>query len=87
MFVLVAMQPVLVQEPRPVPKLDITWDCGDCEHNHKVVPLIQQAYAEETQGNSFAISRTDVAEVAITDIRQAPLVCRSCLESWRGNTG
>jgi hypothetical protein len=55
-----------------VPKLNITWDCGDCEHNDKVVPLIEQAYAAEAKKNSFAVSETDIAEVAITDIRQRP---------------
>jgi hypothetical protein len=55
-----------------VPKLNITWDCGDCEHNDKVIPLIEQAYAAEAAKNSFAISQTDVAEVAVTDIRQRP---------------
>lgn len=55
-----------------VPKLNITWDCGDCEHNDKVLPLIEQAYAAEATKHSFAVSQTDVAEVAITDIRQRP---------------
>lgn len=55
-----------------VPKLNITWDCGDCERNDKVVPLIERAYAAEARKNSLAVSETDVAEVAITDIRQRP---------------
>lgn len=57
---------------RSVPKLNVTWDCGECEHNERVLPLIEQAYAAEAQKNSFVISETDVAEVAITDIRQRP---------------
>lgn len=55
-----------------VPRLNITWDCGDCEHNDKVVPLIEQAYAAEAEKNSLTVSETDVAEAAIVDIRQRP---------------
>ena len=55
-----------------VPKLNIVWDCGECEHNDKVPPLIEQAYAAQAHENSFTVSETDVAEVAITDIRQRP---------------
>lgn len=67
-----------VAEPAPaasvyqVPRLVITWDCGDCEHNDKVIPLIEQAYAAEAEKNSFSLSETEVAEAAITDIRQRP---------------
>ena len=67
-----AAAPEPAQTLPAVPKLNITWDCGDCEHNDKVVPLIEQAYAAEAKKNSFAVSETDVAEVAITDIRQRP---------------
>ncbi len=59
-----------------IPKLNIIWDCGECEHNEKVVPLIQQAYADEAKKNAFAVSETDMAEVAITDIRQRPPAVR-----------
>ena len=55
-----------------LPKLNITWDCGDCEHNDKVLPLIEQAYVAEAKKHSLAISETEIAEVAITDIRQRP---------------
>lgn len=55
-----------------LPRLNITWDCGDCEHNDKVPPLIEQAYIAEAKKHSFAISETEVAEVSITDIRQRP---------------
>lgn len=55
-----------------VPRLNITWDCGDCEHNDKVLPLIEQAYTEEAKKHSFTVSQTDVADVSITDIRQRP---------------
>ncbi|WP_148649614.1 hypothetical protein [Lysobacter antibioticus] len=55
-----------------VPKLNIRWDCGECERNDKVPPLIEQAYAEQASEHSLSVSETDVAEVAIIDIRQRP---------------
>lgn len=55
-----------------VPKLDIRWDCGECEHNDKVPPLIEQAYAAQAAEHSMSVSKTDVAEVVIVDIRQRP---------------
>lgn len=57
---------------RSVPKLSIRWDCGECEHNDKVPPLIEQAYAEQAAHNQVRVSDNDVAEVAIVDIRQRP---------------
>ncbi|MBX9400312.1 hypothetical protein K4L06_03250 [Lysobacter sp. BMK333-48F3] len=57
---------------RSVPKLSIRWDCGECEHNDKVPPLIEQAYAEQAAENEARVSDNDVAEVAIVDIRQRP---------------
>jgi len=55
-----------------LPKLHIVWDCGDCEHNDKVPPLIEEAYAAEAQKHSAQVSADDTAEVAIVDIRQRP---------------
>lgn len=55
-----------------VPGLAITWDCGTCEHNDKVPGLIEAGYAEAAQKHGMTVSTTDVAEVAITDIRQRP---------------
>src|SRR6185312_12864658 len=28
-----------------LPKLVLRWDCGDCTHNEKVPPLLEQGYA------------------------------------------
>ena len=42
--------------PASVPKLHIVWDCGEREHNDKVPPLIEQAYAEEAQKHSATVS-------------------------------
>ncbi len=53
-----------------VPKLIISWDCGNCTQNPKVIPLIQQAYAEEARKHGQQISKSEVAEVSIVDFRQ-----------------
>lgn len=67
-----ASPPAAASAPASVPKLHIVWDCGECEHNDKVPPLIEQAYAEEAQKHSVKVSETEVAEATITDIRQRP---------------
>lgn len=67
-----ASPPAAASAQATVPKLHIVWDCGECEHNDKVPPLIEQAYAEEAQKHSATVSETEIAEVAITDIRQRP---------------
>lgn len=61
-----------VQTLPMVPKLSISWACGECEKNEKVPPLIEAAYAAEAKKNGMAVSDADVAEVTITDIRQRP---------------
>jgi hypothetical protein len=53
-----------------VPRLKIIWDCGNCTQNPKVIPLIQQAYAEEARKHGQQISKSEVAEVSIVDFRQ-----------------
>ena len=55
-----------------LPKLNFTWDCGECTKNEKVTPLIEQAYLDEAKSNGLTISDADTAEVAIVDIRQRP---------------
>ena len=64
--------PSSAQAGKTVPKLSISWDCGECEHNDKVIPLIEAAYAEQARKWGYAISESDVADVAIIDIRQRP---------------
>lgn len=64
--------PAAASAQATVPKLHIVWDCGECEHNDKVPPLIEQAYVEEARKHSATVSETEVAEAAITDIRQRP---------------
>ena len=53
-----------------LPKLNITWNCGACTHNAKVIPLIRQAYRAEAQSSGRSISSTETAQVEIIDFRQ-----------------
>jgi hypothetical protein len=53
-----------------LPKLNITWNCGACTQNTKVIPLIRQAYRAEAQSSGRAISSSEVAQVEIIDFRQ-----------------
>jgi hypothetical protein len=62
--------PLMVAQGVSVPKLNITWNCGSCTHNTKIIPLIQQAYADEAKNNGRSISSTAVAEVEIIEFRQ-----------------
>lgn len=57
---------------KAVPKLVFSWDCGECEHNDKVIPLIEASYAEAALKRGFVVSETETADVAIVDIRQRP---------------
>ncbi len=53
-----------------VPSLNIVWNCGTCEHNPKIAPLIAERYADEAKKAGFSVSTTDVANADITDFRQ-----------------
>lgn len=53
-----------------VPKVVVRWDCGQCEQNEKVAPLIETSYETEARAHGFSVSSTEVAELVITDYRQ-----------------
>jgi hypothetical protein len=53
-----------------LPKLSIKWECGDCAHNEKIIPLIEQEYKNQALAKGYVISNNEVAEVAITGFRQ-----------------
>ena len=38
-----------------VPRLNIVWDCGSCQPNEKVPPLVEQAFQAEV-GNPFRMN-------------------------------
>jgi len=57
---------------KTVPSLDIRWNCGDCAHNDKIIPLIQERYASEAQAAGYTISADDTVATEIVDFRQRP---------------
>jgi hypothetical protein len=67
-----------------VPKLKITWDCGACAQNDKVIALIEQSYADEAKANGMALSEADSAEVTIVEFRQRPPGARVMLGVFAG---
>jgi hypothetical protein len=66
-----AEQPA-VTPPNTVPKLNITWDCGGCEINEKVPPLVDEAFRAEAHKRGFSISETESVNARIFQFRQRP---------------
>src|SRR6185295_7985613 len=52
-----------------VPRLNIVWDCGDCQHNDKVIPLILASYSDAAASKGLTLS-AEIADVSIVDFRQ-----------------
>ena len=59
-----------------VPKLAVIWDCGKCEPNPKVAPLIEASYANAAIAKGFSVSKTQVAPMTIHSYRQRPVAVR-----------
>ena len=55
---------------KELPRLDISWDCGDCFINPKVIPLIEKRYSELARRNGWTVSKKATAKASITDFRQ-----------------
>lgn len=53
-----------------VPALDITWNCGKCEQNPKIVPLIIERYTAEAREAGYSVSTSETAKAEIVDFRQ-----------------
>lgn len=53
-----------------VPALDITWNCGKCEQNPKIVPLIIERYTAEAREAGYSVSSSETAKAEIVDFRQ-----------------
>ena len=53
-----------------VPKISVRWDCGDCEQNPKVAPLIEKTYETEAATKGYSISTNENAEIVIKEYRQ-----------------
>lgn len=62
--------------PMEVPKLQVIWDCGKCEENLKVAPLIMLAYANMAASKGFTVSATQTAAMTIHRYRQRPVALR-----------
>ena len=61
---------------RQVPRLTLRWDCGDCEPNDKVFPLVEQTYASNATAKGYAVSEAETAEIVVTKYRQRPPAVR-----------
>ncbi len=61
---------------RQVPRMTLRWDCGDCEHNEKVFPLIEKTYADKAAAKGYAVSDAETAEIVVTKYRQRPPATR-----------
>ena len=55
---------------KTVPKLNITWDCGACKVNEKVIPLVEEAYRAEAAKRGRTVSATESVDARIHDFRQ-----------------
>jgi hypothetical protein len=66
----VTAEPGAKLAPGQLPKLVLRWDCGKCEQNAKVLPLIEQDYAAAAAAAGYTISDAETADVAITEYRQ-----------------
>jgi hypothetical protein len=69
---------------RELPKLVLRWECGGCDHNEKVFPLIEQTYASDAAAAGYTVSESETAEVAITAYRQRPPAARVMLGFMAG---
>lgn len=50
----------------------MSWDCGACTQNEKVLPLIEQEYAKQALAKGYTVSDSETAELRITEFRQRP---------------
>lgn len=57
---------------KQIPKLVIRWDCGDCEVNDKVSPLIEKNYASKATAKGYTVSDQETAEMVVIKYRQRP---------------
>ena len=78
-----------VSEPKTLgnkqfPKLEIHWECGGCEENEKVAPLIEQSYSEYAAAHGFEISDAEIAQMDIIVFRQRNPAARATLGIMAG---
>jgi hypothetical protein len=66
----VSAAPARTLPPNTVPRLNIVWNCDDCERNAKIIPLLLQSYREEASKQGRTVSDAETADVFIVDFRQ-----------------
>ena len=67
-----------------VPNIVVRWDCGSCEQNPKVAPLIEKSYQDEARALGHSVSPTETAEVTIKEYRQRPPAARALFGVFAG---
>lgn len=67
-----------------LPKLTVSWDCGVCEHNEKVPPLIEKEYADYAAAHGYAVSESETADMVIDEYHQRPPAARAMLGAFAG---
>jgi hypothetical protein len=67
-----------------LPKLAVSWDCGACEHNEKVPPLIEKEYADYAAAHGYTVSESETADMVIAEYHQRPPAARAMLGAFAG---
>ena len=67
-----------------VPNIAVRWDCGSCEENAKVAPLIEKTYQAEALAKGHTVSTTETVQVAIKEYRQRHPAARSLFGAFSG---
>jgi hypothetical protein len=65
-----AFAPARTLPANAVPRLNIVWNCDDCQRNDKVIPLMLQAYREAASKQKRTVSDAETADVFIVDFHQ-----------------
>lgn len=79
-----AARPASASDAKVLPRLSVRWDCGDCEQNPKVGPLIEQSYETQATSKGFTVAPAESAEIVIKEYRQRPPAARVMLGIFAG---
>lgn len=79
-----AARPASASDAKVLPRLSVRWDCGDCEQNPKVGPLIEQTYEAQATSKGYSVAPAESAEVVIKEYRQRPPAARVMLGIFAG---
>ncbi len=67
-----------------VPNITVRWDCGNCEENAKVAPLIEKTYQAEALAKGHTVSATETVQVSIKEYHQRHPAARSLFVAFSG---